>query len=437
MSESFYWRSVEELSGDWKGAIKIGPFGSQLKKEDMVESGVKVYGQENVIADDWSVGERRVSKAKFESLRSCELYPGDIVISMMGTIGKCSVFPARAEPGLMDSHLLRIQPDASKVDSAYLATVLQAEDIVGKQVAAKSHGSIMAGLSSSIVRRLQLPVPPIAEQPLVAKILDTLDTQIQKTEALIAKLEQIKQGLLHDLLTRGIDENGELRPPPEQAPELYKESPLGLVPKSWSVCLLDDIASRGSGHTPSRSIPAYWNGGVKWVSLSDSHRLDNVFIKNTVKEISSLGIANSSAEIHPSGTVILSRDAGIGRSAIIAHEMAVSQHFIVWKCGERLHNLFLYYWLQLMKPRFEAIALGSTIQTIGLGYFRGLTIKTPPIGEQKKIAGYLLGAQEGLWSNERLLTKLRWQKDALMNDLLTGRVRVTSLLEKTQEAATA
>ena len=90
-------------------------------------------------------------------------------------------------------------------------------------------------LMNGVMAQIKLFHPPFAEQKQVANILETLDTQIRQTEAIIAKLQQVKQGLLHDLLTRGIDENGQLRPPYEQAPELYKESPLGWIPKEWEV----------------------------------------------------------------------------------------------------------------------------------------------------------------------------------------------------------
>src|SRR5690606_33067123 len=134
-----------------------------------------------------------------------------------------------------------------------------------------------------------------------------------------------------------------------------KPSPLRWIPKEWDVVLLDDVAVRGSGHTPSKSISSYWNGGIKWVSLADSHRLDNIYIDETDKEISALGLANSSAVLHPAGTVILSRDAGVGKSAVLSCDMAVSQHFMAWRCGDRLNNLFLYFYLQHEKPKFEAI----------------------------------------------------------------------------------
>jgi len=163
---------------------------------------------------------------------------------------------------------------------------------------------------------------------------------------------------------------------------------------------------------------------VKWVSLADSDRLDRVYISATAKEISELGIMYSSAVKHPAGVVILSRDAGIGKSAITTDTMAVSQHFMAWKCGPRLDNHFLYYWLQFRKRDFEAIAIGSTIKTIGLRYFRLLEVPLPPLWEQRIIGESLLAADLQLFRHEEHISKLHSLKRGLAHDLLTGRVRV-------------
>ena len=263
------------------------------------------------------------------------------------------------------------------------------------------------------------------EQCAIADILSTLDEAIAQSESLVRKYQSIKQGLMSDLLTRGVDENGELKP--ETQTKLQK-SPFGAIPVEWEVVLMDKVAVRGSGHTPSKSHPEYWNGGIKWVSLADSNKLDKVFISDTDKKISELGIQNSSAVKHPAGTVIISRDAGIGKSAIITEEMAVSQHFIAWTCGKRLNNLFLYYWLQFRKRDFESIAFGSTIQTIGLQYFRDLKVVLPPLEEQKRIAEILLTAEKMINDEAAYLGKLNYLKQGLMQDLLSGQVRVSSLL---------
>ena len=106
-------------------------------------------------------------------------------------------------------------------------------------------GTRIQGLPGDHSRRSRDGVlPPLPEQRRIAEILDTLDEAIRKTEQVIAKLQQMKQGLLHDILTRGIDDNGELRDP-DRHPEQFKDSPLGRIPRGWEVRPLKDLSVGG------------------------------------------------------------------------------------------------------------------------------------------------------------------------------------------------
>jgi type I restriction enzyme, S subunit len=201
----------------------------------------------------------------------------------------------------------------------------------------------------------------------------------------------------------------------------YKQTEVGVIPEKWEAVLLDNVAIRGSGHTPDKKIPEYWNGNIKWISLKDCDFLDSPYIFDTCDKVTKAGIANSSAVIHPTGTVVLSRDAGVGKSSIMSEAMAVSQHFMAWHCGDTLNNLFLYYWLQSKKTEFERIAIGSTIKTIGLGYFKELKIPHPPLSEQKKIARALSDIDTLIESLDRLLTKKCQIKQGAMQELLRSK----------------
>ncbi len=307
-----------------------------------------------------------------------------------------------------------------------------------------NQGTSINGITRGDLVGYSLEIPPIPQQRRIATILSTLDEVIAATEKLVAKHQQIKAGLMHDLFTRGLwtqaelargdhkglscaatAKVGQLRPTPEEAPNLYQDSPLGLIPRAWKSELLDVLAKRGSGHTPNRHTPNFWDGGIKWVSLADSANLDQLYISETEKEISLLGIENSSAVLHPAGIVVLSRDAGVGKSAITTCPMAVSQHFMCWLCGPELDNHYLYYWLQDQKRVFENISTGTTIPTIGLGFFRRYKIAVPSdMDEQQAIRSSLLSVDETLFALQHDLAKLRQQKQGLMHDLLTGRVRV-------------
>ncbi|GAA3181695.1 MULTISPECIES: restriction endonuclease subunit S [Streptomyces] len=192
----------------------------------------------------------------------------------------------------------------------------------------------------------------------------------------------------------------------------------------WSKVPLDEVATRGSGHTPNKKRAEYWNGNIRWVSLKDTFRMDRGLISETAESITHAGLANSSAVVHPSGSVILLRDAGIGKSAVLQGDMAVSQHFMVWNCGPRLDNWFLYYYLQSMKAEFERISNGSTIKTIGLDYFRQLTIPLPEVEEQRLISQMFVDVDCLIASLERLVAKKKAIKKGLIQELLSGRSRL-------------
>jgi type I restriction enzyme S subunit len=204
----------------------------------------------------------------------------------------------------------------------------------------------------------------------------------------------------------------------------FKQTEVGVIPEEWDEVLLDRVAKRGSGHTPDKAHAEYWDGSIKWVSLADSPALDCLYVDDTFAKITPLGIANSSAVLHPAGTVVLSRDAGVGKSAIMRTEMAVSQHFMAWRCGPELDNHFLYYWLQSEKPEFERIANGNTIKTIGLPYFKALKFPKPPLNEQRAIAEVLRDVDMLLGGLDRLISKKSGLKQAAMQQFLTGHIRL-------------
>jgi len=372
---------------------------------------------------DWSncyhVTEDRFREAPYIHVRD-----GDLLITKDGTIGKVAYVAGCPEKAVLNSGIFLLRCANGSYEHRFLYHLLRShvfDDFLRLNLA----GSTINHLYQNVFEKFCFPIPNTSVQRKLAEILDSIDGQLAQTEALIAKYQQIKAGLMHDLFTRGVTPDGRLRPTCEDAPQIYKESPLGWIPKGWKTELLDQLALRGSGHTPNKNNPHYWNGGIKWVSLADSWRLDRVYISDTDKEISELGIANSSAVLHPPGVVVLSRDAGVGKSAITTSSMAVSQHFMCWRCGPKLDNHYLYYWLQDRKREFENIATGSTIPTIGLRFFKHYRINVPEdIEEQKRISSCLLSLDQKIFASQEDLRKKTTLKNGLMHDLLTGRVRV-------------
>lgn len=202
-------------SGEWRTeiipnvlqkqeGIKIGPFGSQLRKEYLLEDGpYRVYGQENVYAQDFSIGNRYLNREKYRQLQSCEIHSGDFLISTMGTVGKCAIVPSSIQPGIMDSHLIRLRINEQKLMPEYLLHLFS-EDLgyLKGQTSKLSVGGIMDGLSTKIVNALNVFYPEdLSEQKAIADILSEMDMEIAALEEKLAKYRQVKQGMMQQLLT--------------------------------------------------------------------------------------------------------------------------------------------------------------------------------------------------------------------------------------------
>src|SRR5208337_4545302 len=150
-------------------------------------------------------------------------------------------------------HLALFKPDKTQVDPVFLGKQLTLPNIAA-YYGRLACGSTRYGLSNSGIGRTPLRLPPLSQQRKIARILTTLDNLIEKTEALIAKYQAIKQGMMHDLFTRGVDAHGHLRPPQTEAPHLYKQSELGWIPKEWEVRQIGDLANYMNGHSFDASL---------------------------------------------------------------------------------------------------------------------------------------------------------------------------------------
>jgi type I restriction enzyme S subunit len=166
--------------------------------------------------------------------------------------------------------------------------------------------------------------------------------------------------------------------------------PGASAPNSWSWVALPDVAKLESGHTPSRRVPAYWEGGdVPWLSLKDIRGLSGKYVTETVDRPTALGIENSSARILPKGTVALCRTASVGNVAILGRDMATSQDFVNWVCSTKLLPEYLYWAFRGSAPTFELEKQGSTHQTIYMPVVERFRLLLPPVSEQERIVDVL------------------------------------------------
>jgi len=316
--------------------------------------------------------------------------------------------------------------------SSYLFHSLMSSAVTGQAVR-NAVGSSYPALNDSDVNRFEIFLPPFREQEQIALILDTLDTAIHETEAIIAKLKAVKQGLLHDLLTRGIDANGELRPPLAEAPHLYKESPLGWIPKDWACNSLSEIAEVKSGTTPARDMAHRYYGliGIPWVKTLD---LNEDLIFSTDEQITPDALRETSCSQLPGGTVLVAMYGGweqIGRTGLLSFPAATNQAIsaLVFH-SDATDPEFVLRALQHGRTRWHAVAASTRKDpNITKSDVLDFQIPLPDFVEQAEIARRVRCSLDRLQLEVEELNKLRSSKSGLMDDLLTGRVRVTPLLE--------
>ena len=307
-------------------------------------------------------------------------------------------------------------------------------------------GSGLKHLQKEYIRKLELLTPPLNEQNVVVKVLDTIDTAIQQTQAIINKLKQLKQGLLHDLLTRGVGANGELRPCYEDAPHLYKESPLGWIPKEWEVkelaqLLGNDEPSMRSGPFGSALLKSELvEAGIPLLGIDNVHveYFDNRFSRFvTAKkfyELARYAVRPNDLMITIMGTV--------GRCCLVPSDIGTalsSKHTWTITLNPNLYSPYLAMLQINYSPwaldHFSKGEQGGIMSAIRSDTLRTLILPTPPITEQKEIASRLLNISERISLEIVNVKKLQMKKSALMDDLLTGRIRVTSLLQTEASSA--
>lgn len=197
-SKSWEWVCLEQICATNNNALKAGPFGSALKKVDCVEVGYKVYGQEQVISGNESLETYRINDDKYEQLKSCTTGPGDILISLVGTIGKVLVLSPQAEFGIINPRLVKITLH-NTISPQYIKTYLDSP-VSHSFFKGFSHGGTMEILNLSILKELPIALPPLEEQYEIVRRVEQLfayaDTIEKQVNSALTRVNSLTQSIL-------------------------------------------------------------------------------------------------------------------------------------------------------------------------------------------------------------------------------------------------
>jgi type I restriction enzyme, S subunit len=334
--------------------------------------------------------------------------------------------------GSTEFHVLRAR---ERVSPRYVHHVVQSARMRSAAEAYMSGSAGQKRVPREFFEAFSVPDSSLPEQQQTAEVLDTFDTTIRQTAAIIEKLKQVKQGLLHDLLSRGIAANGELRPPQSQAPHLYKESPLGWIPTEWAPHALGQVligGTRNGLYKPS----SFHGSGPLMVQMGGMFRGEAVDFQSATRvrvtrpELSAFGL-----EV---GDLLFARRSltfeGAGRCAIVRNlpEASTFESSIVRARVDRSR----------VEPEFAALFLRGALSSahrrtlirqvavsgVSSDDIAHFLIALPRPVEQAAIIDAIASVQRRIEHETVESHKLSLQKSGLMDDLLTGRVRVTPLL---------
>ncbi|MBD2774314.1 restriction endonuclease subunit S [Iningainema tapete] len=319
-------------------------------------------------------------------------------------------------------------------DKRFLMLVINS-DRVRSNIISNATGTTVRHTSPDRITANVVPKPSVREQSKIADIIDTIDAAIAHTEALIHKLKQIKAGLLHDLLTCGLDENGELRDAIAH-PEQFKDSPFGRIPKDWDLCPLYYFAQRKKNSFVNgpfgsdllarelidEGVPVIY---VRDVKSGEYERVSTVHVSNKkAKELSFCDVQYGDVLIAKVG------DPPCDAAPYFSYETAIiTQDVIRIRPSDDTDTFFLVNLInsQITKKSVETITIAGTRKRVSLTEFKNIEIPKPSLEEQRKISSILREQDRKIHSEEAYLKKLKLQKKGLMHDLLTGKMRVNEI----------
>ena len=323
MSEPAEWQTatIEEISEK----VGMGPFGSSIKVETFVPEGVPIINgrhlREARLHED--SGFQFITPEHAQRLANSNVYRGDIVLTHRGTLGQVAFIPdtSKFERYVASQSQFFIRLDRSKADPEFVSLYLKSPEGQHKLLANSSQVGVPSiAQPVTYLRSLEIPLPPLSEQRAIAHVLGTLDDKIELNRRMNRTLEEMARAIFQDWFvdfgpTKAKMEGQEPYLPPESwnlFPDELVDSELGEIPEGWEVGALSDVVDILSGGTPRTSVPEYWGGNAFWYTPKDAPDLSDIFVITTERTITLAGVANSSTQMLPAGTTVISARGTVG-----------------------------------------------------------------------------------------------------------------------------
>lgn len=303
--------------------------------------------------------------------------------------------------------------------------------------------SAVPGVNRNHLHRAAVRVPPLAAQRRIASILGHLDDKIELNRRMSETLEKMAAALFKSWFVdfdpvhaRAEGRNTGL---PDDVttlfPSEFEDSELGEIPKGWRVVPIGDAVRCVGGATPSTKESAFWSDGKHpFVTPKDLAGLRSTVILDSGRHITDAGVRKISSGALPAGSVILSSRAPIGYLGIAEVSVSINQGIIAMCCDGLLPNLYVLQWLLSNMPDIKHRAGGTTFPEISKKNFRPIPALVPDGGIMREFVGRAQRLRDLLVLNEREINSLTAARDALLPELLSGRIAIPEAEEQTDAA---
>lgn len=358
----------------------------------------------------------KVSQQAHDSIFRGKLVPeGSLLMSFKLTIGRMSRLGI---PAFHNEAIISFQPNSDEISPEYLSYYLSQINFKDYQDTAIKGQTLNKGKLNS----LEIALPPLPEQKKIAHILSTVQLAMEAQERIIQTTTELKKALMHKLFTEGL------------CNEPQKQTEIGLVPESWDVVKLSEIAKieRGKFSHRPRNEPRFYGGEYPFVQTGDVSNCDG-YIRSYTQTLNKDGLAIS--KMFPAGTILITIAANIGFTGILEFDSACPDSLIGITPNENVHTEFLNYYLITQQPEMDRIAPKGTQKNINIQFLKPWPIPLPSIEEQIQIAGAFSATDRKI----RLATKKRAQLQdlfrTLLHELMTAKSRVHELEREKGEVA--
>lgn len=386
--------------------------------------------------DGWNETAHKVLPRVYWGRTDIQVRKGDVLVTKAGPRGRVAVVVhVTSEPQnlIVSGKMIGLRLRSDVVLPQVLAGAL---NLSGPQKYIQARTTGMAesqvNFANTVLLETEICIPPLIEQTHITAILDTVDAAIAQTEAVIAKHKHIRAGLLHDLLTRGLDEHGQLRDPVARL-EQFQDSNLGLIPREWEVLTLEQLTDPQAPICYGIvQVHDYVADGVFVLAIRD---ILGDYMTGLHKTAASIDANYARSRVHP-GDVLISIKGTIGRVGLVPPHYVgnISRDLARVRPGKRVVPEFLMHVLRspLGQKTLERAQVGTTRAELSIAPLKRLKFALPPVSEQQLIAEILNGQDDLIGRYERERGKLCQLKSGLMTDLLTGHVRVPEDIEVRQ-----